>query len=61
MDKYKVNIIDKHLEAMKNDEYYLVQLSGSECKNINMDEGALLLLKKYYEGKVFKKEEMRND
>ena len=52
MDQYKVNMIDKHLKAMKNDAYYLAQLSGSEGKNINLDEGALLLLKQYYEGKM---------
>ncbi len=51
-DSYKAGIIEKHIEATKNDEYYNAQVTGSAGKNINLDEGALNLLKKYYEGKL---------
>lgn len=50
-DAYKVDIIDKHLKAQAEDEYYLVQVTGSAGKNINLDKEALLLLKEYYEGR----------
>ena len=49
-DPYKVDIIEKHISAMRTDEYYLAQLCGPAGKNINLDEGALQLLKKYYAG-----------
>ncbi len=49
-DSYKAGIIEKHIEASKKDEYYLAQVTGSAGKNINLDEGALLLLKRYFEG-----------
>ena len=50
-DDYKVMHIDKHLRALKEDDYYLAQLKGPAGKNINIDKGALLLLRAYYEGK----------
>lgn len=49
-DAYRADIIDKHLRAQEEDDYYLVQVTGSAGKNINLDQGALLLLKQYYEG-----------
>ena len=48
MDTYKTQIIDGQIRALKEDEYNLVQLVGPGGKNINLDEGALLLLKRYY-------------
>lgn len=50
MDAYKTKIIDGQIKALKEDEYNLVQLVGPGGKNINLDEGALLLLKRYYSG-----------
>ncbi len=56
-DLYKVGMIVKHLKAQTDDEYYLVQVTGNAGKPINLDKDALLLLKKYYEGKYCKGEE----
>ena len=51
-DPYKVNIIQENLGKMAGDEYYLVRLKGDAGKSINLDEGALKLLKAYYEDTV---------
>lgn len=49
MDKYKVEIINKHIEAMRKDEYALTQLKGpGDARYINLDEEALQLLVDYY-------------
>ncbi len=48
-DPYKVKIIESHLEQMGKDTYYHPQLAGMAGKNINLDRGALELLKDYYE------------
>ena len=48
MDIYKAEIIDGQIRALKEDEYNHVQLVDPGGKNINLDEGALLLLKRYY-------------
>ena len=50
-DAYKVNVINQHIEAAKADEYYSAQLTGKAGKPINLDEGALNLLKEYYGGR----------
>lgn len=50
-DVYKVDMINKHLKAQEEDEYYFVQVTGIAGKNINLDREALLLLKEYYEGR----------
>ena len=48
--KYKISQIDKHLQAMEIDSYYMAQLSGAEGKAINLDKEALILLKRYFQG-----------
>ena len=50
-DVYKVDMINKHLKAQEKDDYYLVQVTGTAGKNINLDKKTLLLLKEYYEGR----------
>ncbi len=50
-DPYKVNQIDKHLEASSSDEYYNPQLTGAGAKPINLDDNALKILKAYYSGR----------
>ena len=47
-DAYKVRIIEENLRQMEKDEYYLVRLKGDSGNAINLDEGALKELIKYY-------------
>ena len=56
MDKYKVDIIEKHIEKMEADEYYIPRLKGDMYNSINLDTGAMNLLKDYYSGKLNKAE-----
>ena len=48
-DPYKADILKKHLEKMRNDEYYMAQVTGSAGKNINLTEAALALLINHFE------------
>lgn len=58
MDNYKVNVLRECLKNMKTDEYYLVRLRGDNTKGIiNLDEEAIEVLIRYYEGKQLKKNE----
>lgn len=51
-DWYKVKVIDECLDGMKKDEYTLTRLKGDHTKAINIDEEALMLLRKYYNGEM---------
>lgn len=52
-DKYKVNAIDEFLETMRKDEYALTRMKGDYGrKTINIDEDALKLLRRYYNGEL---------
>lgn len=55
-DTYKVDILDKNLKEMAADEYYIPRLRGDMYNAINLDEGAMNLLKDYYSGKKDKTE-----
>ena len=48
MDDYKVKILTKILEAMKQDEYYICRVKGDNTKAINLDEEVVKLLIEYY-------------
>lgn len=52
MDSYKVNILMKILESMKQNKHYLCRLKGDNTKYINIDEEAIKLLIKYYSNKA---------
>lgn len=48
MDTYKVNILEKILEGMTRNEYYLCRVKGDDTKYINIDDDAVKLLINYY-------------
>lgn len=47
---YKLEQIEKHIEASDNEERYCAQLTGVAGKPINLDRNALVLLERYYSG-----------
>ena len=47
-DPYKVDILNKILHGMDNDEYYLPRLKGDDTKAIYLDREAIELLIDYY-------------
>ena len=50
-DSYRYNIILKHLELMKQDEYHIPRITGGNIAPINLDEDVLQLIADYYKGK----------
>ena len=58
-DPYKAKIIRTELQKMFDDPYYMVQLKGTDCYAINLDQNALRLLEAYYDG-VITEEQIRD-
>ena len=58
IDSYKSSQIEKMIESIKDDEYYLARLHGDNTKAINIDEYGLEILKAYYDGMEIKVEEI---
>ena len=50
MDGYKAEVLTDILSGMRNNEFYLCRVKGDDTKAINLDEEAVQLLIKYYEG-----------
>lgn len=51
-DQYKAEIIQKEMDKIKDNQYYMVQLKGDTGKAINLDLEALRILRFYYEGRM---------
>ncbi len=47
---YKASQIELQIENMQKDPYYNAQVTGIGAKAINLDEGALEILKRYFKG-----------
>lgn len=53
IDDYKVKYLNLALEKMEKDEYFSPSVRVSEeGRYLNLDEGAIKLLIKYYKGKI---------
>lgn len=48
---YKTSQINKHIDAMGDDFYYMPQLAGVLADPISLDKNALKILKAYYSGR----------
>lgn len=48
MDKYKVEILTKMLNRMKENDWYLCRVKSDDGDIINIDENAIKLLIEYY-------------
>ena len=53
-DPYKVKILKAMLTEIGNDEWFIpiVKAPGKEIHNINLDDGAIKVLIKYYGGDI---------